>query len=420
MKLVHKFVGIYLLIALAVFSAGGIISFNFLQNLLNQETDYELRRQVRQLARLIEKGIPHDSLESSKIQILQLNDTIGLKPSKSYSDTLAYHHPAHDTIVNRKLTNIIKAGGNWYKVEIFNTFVEPEDSMEGTFKIVSMLFLLLVVVSLVLSFFVSRWLLKPFHFSLKTIESFDLGDEKGTNLPKSKTQEFNQFNEFINSMTEKASRDYKSLREFSENAAHEIRTPLAVASSKMDLLLQTNDLRKEQIDLISEAQQSLKKLSKIQHSLSLLSKIDNNEFSNEQEIQFDQLINDIIRDHEDIMGFKKLGLVKNIESNVSISGDPVLMEILVSNLIQNAIRHNLDDGEVNINLSQNQLVVSNTGESLQIKSSELFERFKKNNQSQESIGLGLSIVKKIVDISGFDIKYAFDTDKKHHQFSLSW
>jgi signal transduction histidine kinase len=74
-------------------------------------------------------------------------------------------------------------------------------------------------------------------------------------------------------------------------------------------------------------------------------------------------------------------------------------------MFQNAIRHNVAKGTIFVKLTANYLRVKNTGKPLQTSASELFERFKKDNQSGETIGLGLAIMKKICDISNFEINY---------------
>jgi len=84
-----------------------------------------------------------------------------------------------------------------------------------------------------------------------------------------------------------------------------------------------------------------------------------------------------------------------------------LADILISNIILNAIKHNFPGGDIKIDLTESVFVASNTGHEPKAKTTELFERFKKESTSPESLGLGLSIVKTICDSYGFAVSYNF-------------
>ncbi len=90
--------------------------------------------------------------------------------------------------------------------------------------------------------------------------------------------------------------------------------------------------------------------------------------------------------------------------------------ILITNLLQNAIRHNIASGEINIILNEQSLLISNSGEPLAVNPNELFDRFKKGNQSKQSLGLGLAIVKKICEVNNFTIDYTFKQNR--HQIQI--
>lgn len=90
--------------------------------------------------------------------------------------------------------------------------------------------------------------------------------------------------------------------------------------------------------------------------------------------------------------------------------------VLVNNLLQNAIRHNVNSGSIEIFIDKDTILISNLGVDNPIDS-QLFERFHKNSTSQESLGLGLSIVKEIADVSGLVFNYKFTSGK--HCFILT-
>jgi signal transduction histidine kinase len=97
-----------------------------------------------------------------------------------------------------------------------------------------------------------------------------------------------------------------------------------------------------------------------------------------------------------------------MDDQVIVNSDPTLIQILIGNLFQNAIRHNVTNGEISIKLTSNEFTISNTGKDLQNPSDLLFKRFKKDNQSGDTIGLGLAIVQKICEINQYEISYHFE------------
>ena len=223
-------------------------------------------------------------------------------------------------------------------------------------------------------------------------------------------------NEALNKMTNKIYTDFIHQKEFTEKAAHEMQTPLAVMKAKLDLLIQSPNLKEEEMNQLQAIDTSVSKLASLNKALLLLAKIENNQFKDYTEINLQKVIEKIILNYEEVIESKNLSVEKKIEPNGKIMMNPILCDVLISNLIQNATRHNISGGSIKIELTTNTLTISNSGNPLNIKPEELFDRFKKNNASKESLGLGLSIVKSITDLYAIKITYSFSENR--HTFAL--
>ncbi len=407
MRLITKTTLLYLMIALFVFGIGGYLTYYAIKQAVSKETDYEMVADYRILRAAIESGKPIDALQNEKIAIKRVDTVSPSDTVFQFSDTLAMHPYWKRLEPYRKLKVSKEISGAYYEMELVDNFLEVDDMMDGVISILSRLFLTLGIILLFCSFLISRWLFEPFQKTLLQIKGFNLKRETPLHLSSTSIKEFQQLNEFVENMTIKANRDYQSLKEFSENAAHEIQTPLAIAKGKLELLMEKGELTQKQLELIEDAQLSLTKLSRLGQSLTLLTKIDNKEFANQESINFSNVVHNNVKNFQEIAQLKNLNLTSTIHEPVALNCNPSLADILVGNLLKNAIRHNNKDGWIKVNLSDQQLSVKNTGNPPTVPPQQLFERFRKSNQSSSSLGLGLSIVQKICDVSGYRVQYDF-------------
>lgn len=413
MKLTYKFAVWYLLITLGVLIIGGVISFYNIKHEIDQEQARYLKHRIDFIAREIQRGIPVDSLSNHKIEIRLLN-VADPEIQLTVTDTMIWHDYMKRKESEVKVSASRKINGQHYFISTHDSMVESDDITEAVLKSLTWIFIIFLIVAGLLSFLISKNLLAPFHKTLLAIQSFRLRQKHGLNLPQTRTKEFKKLNAFLKQMTKKAKNDYQTLKEFTENASHELQTPLAIIRGKLELLLDT-PIDEHQAKLIISAHDSVEKLSKMNQSLTLLTKLDNQEFEAEL-INFSDLLKSSLFAFQELIEMKQLKLEQKIEEDVMLNLHPTLAAILINNLLSNAIRHNRQDGRININLNRKKLVISNTGDPLDGSPADMFIRFKKSNQSNDSIGLGLSIVKQICKQNNISIQYEYEDGK--HIFTL--
>jgi signal transduction histidine kinase len=199
--------------------------------------------------------------------------------------------------------------------------------------------------------------------------------------------------------------DYLSLKEYNENAAHEIQTPLAIIRSKLEILMQRKELKKESINLIESINEATTRLFKLNQGLLLISKIDNFYFQEGKEISLKQIIGNSIIHYKEIMQLKKITVEMEANDPAIVKMNEILAEVLISNLISNAVRYNIDRGFIKCLINNRYLTISNSGVPLKTDPELLFRRFHKTSENPQSVGLGLSIVKKIADTYKMKITY---------------
>ena len=409
MKLLLKISLFYLLVILVILGVGSLVSYRVFEHEIQVETDRFLKGRFFTLYDHLAAGEPARAYTSEKLRIDTLTlppDTVG-RASFQFTDTLVMHHHLKRMESNRKLIGYAQVDSTYLQLTLYDVIVESDDIMDGVIRSLTWLFVLLGGGLLVSTFLISRYLLKPFHQTLHEIKNFNVSEAQLLSLPPTNTQEFNQLNRFIEQMTQKMRQDYQRVKEFSENASHEIQTPLSVAKGKLELLSQSSHLTQEQSELLGTAYQAVDEVSKLARSLMLLTKIENKEFSDFHLINGSDQIHRVMADFEELLVLKDVVLTKDIADKVYLQNNPILFKILLNNLFNNAIRHNQLGGAISVMLRSGSLTVANTGDPLREPPEALFERFKKNQQSGESMGLGLAIVKKICDISNYQIQYRY-------------
>lgn len=403
MRLVHKFTVWYLAITFVVLAFGGIILFFTIRAEVDFEEALMLRERLERAARRLREGGDPEQLRRHHIEVKELDFDL---PEIEFdrTDTLAYHEYLQRNENQVKVIISRKMNGKHYYLSAYYGLVESDDITDAVVTSLFWIILLLLAVSAVLSVIISRRLLAPFNLTLEVIQSFQLKRKEPASLPVTNITEFKRLNSFLAGMMEKAQQDYHALKEFTENASHEMQTPVAIMRGKLELLLDT-PLSNEQARLIVSVQNALDRLSKMGNSLTLLTKIENKEFISPDPVDLSKLLSEALFAFEELMEMKSLKTEQHIEPGVNIHIHPVLADILLSNLLSNAIRHNMEGGYVGVELNKKHLIIKNTGMPLEEKEEEMFGRFKKGRGNSDSVGLGLAIVKRICEQSKLKISY---------------
>lgn len=405
MKLIQKFTLLYLLITVVVLIIGGVFSYHVIKKEVDKEQTRYLKRNIDFTMQELSRGIYPDSLFQNKMEVQRLDMSVPeieffVRDTLVWLNYLKRFEPQVKVSASRKINN------NHYYISTYGAIVDTQDITDAVVKSISGIFLIMLFVTALVSVLISRKILKPFNQTLREMKLFRLNEKKPLALIGTSTSEFRRLNLLLEKMTDKMRDDYAALKEFSENASHELQTPLSIIMGKLELLMDS-DISDEQARLIHSAQNSVDKLSKMGQSLSLLTKLGNREFESPGPINLSALVKECLFAFQELMEMKSLTLEDEIEDDVMVSLHPVLANILLNNLMSNAIRHNVLNGLIKVSLNHNRLEIANTGEELTAPAEEMFERFRKNDPNSQSIGLGLAIVKQICNQNDLQICYEY-------------
>jgi signal transduction histidine kinase len=333
-----------------------------------------------------------------------------------YIDTTLYDSEEKEYDSYRILEFTEKIKSRIYEFHISESLIETEDIVRDIIFSMLAVFVVLIVILIIFNYFSSKRIFRPFHKTLQNLENFDISRNIKLETANSNIAEFNKLNESLKHLSEKMLRDFSLQKEFSENASHEMQTPLAIIKSKLELLIQAENLTETQMMLIQDIYDTLNRLSRINQALLLIAKIENKQYPVKEDMDIAAIIQKHLHNFEELIAEKRIETKINLQPSHRININPLLADILFTNLLSNAIKHNVENGKLAITQTDHYITIESTGSTLDFNPEFMFDRFKKDRQNSDSIGLGLSIVKKIVDSSGMRIEYTFE--KNVHSFKL--
>jgi len=421
MKLLNITTKYFLISFLIILLLWSVAFYSIIKGIIYHDVDEFLSNRKTQILEEV-KGSPK-LLEQNKV--VQADYTIE-KITGGQAEGLPEHYesiflqdPVEDELEPyRQLVTTFSTKAGLFKLSIRTTLVGSRELAKIILLNVFILFFVLFVFVVYLNRKLLQKLWRPFYATLHQVNTYRLEQSHPIKFSKTQISEFKELNETIERLIKNNLLSFQNQKRFTENASHEIQTPLAIASNKAELLMQSPDLTEEQAELVHAMTENLSRLSRLNKSLLLLSKIQNNQFQETENIDVQATLKKLFDDLNELTAFKNISLEMTIAGNAVVNMNPDLAEILFGNLVRNAIRHNIENGMVRVKVQKNEVRINNTGLRFEGDTELLFQRFNKNSNHQDSSGLGLSIVKTICDFYQFSISYS--VQKNIHEFSIQF
>ncbi len=375
--------------------------------MLLRQVDKDLRIEKQEIIHHIAATGALPETSNYKDQKIAFRPTNLIHFKEKLSTQSDYNQKEDEAEPFRRIDFLVTQNGKKYIATVKKSEQETEDIVKLiliiTFSVIAALLLILFVTNR----FLLGKLWEPFNHTLTQLKQFNLSSKNEIELHSTDVDEFRELNNTAIDLTQKVKNDYESLKSFTGNASHEIQTPLAIIRNKIELLSQSEHLEESEVNIMQSLNDAASRLSRLNQSLLLLAKIENRQFQNKEKINLSSFLEKSVENFREAAGLKNITLEKNIKENIFIIMNDSLADIVISNILLNAIKHNYEGGNIQVDLDEFSLTVSNTGPASKLKPGEVFERFKKDSSSQDSLGLGLSIVKTIADSYQFPVSYYF-------------
>ena len=399
MKFLTKINRNYLLLFSAILIVLSFSGYFILKTIILKNTKENLISQEA----LIEKQIAETNRIPELKPLIEVVQVSGQPVGHlEFKDVIIFNRNENETEDFTEYSNIIKVNGSYYLIKIREASIESEDLAISIAVTIFILLLGAFIISYIITRRLNKTIWSIFESNLKEIENFDLREHKELQLRSSNIEEFDRLNIVINNLMAKLKKDFLSLKEFTENASHEIQSPLAIASLNLEEILQLK-LDEESFRKVVTAINAVKRLSALNQNLLLLTKIENNQFAASDFISFNELIKIKIQEFDLLFKEKDLRISFISKSDFRVKMNMHLAGILLNNLMSNAVNHNINNGSITVTAEQNEIKFCNTGDANELNDETIFNRFVKGNS--KSHGLGLAIVKQICESHDLEISY---------------
>jgi signal transduction histidine kinase len=414
MRLLARYNRVTLITTIVVMVITGVIYYQAISWILTNQVDKDLEVEEHEVFDYVKLNHRLPQVFDSNDQQISFYPAWPASVKREFINTDYYNSKEKGYESGRGIISSVMVNGKYYKILVVESKVETEDLIRIIFFItIGVILLLLLVLLTTNRLFLTR-LWQPFYAIMKDVKLFNVTDNSDLQKVYTEIDEFQELNDAVISMATRVKHDYKDLKIFTENASHELLTPIAVINSKLDTLIQTENFSERQSKLLNDLYEAVNKLNRLNQSLLLLVKIENRVDTGMQHINLRVLLEELVVQFEEIFNDKKIRLTHTL-ADKQIYASAYLVDILLNNLISNAIRHNIPGGEINIILTAESLTISNTGQNTELPADYIFKRFHKSSGSGGS-GLGLTISRQICENFDFALGYQFKSP--YHIFTI--
>jgi signal transduction histidine kinase len=413
-KLLSKYNRVNFITAIIILLSTSVTYYFIIRSVLLQQIDTDLKVEEQEIYDYIKEKNALPDATNYKDQEVIFEKKQYLNFEKKIVSGAVHNAAENENEPVRILTFPIVLNNVVYKATVIKSQVESEDLLKVIVMVTAAIFFLLLIVTLLINRFLLGKLWQPFYETLEQLRVFNITNPKPLMLTETTIAEFRQLNSSVLEMTKHVNHEFESLKSFTDNASHEMQTPLAIINSKLDVLLQTaTEKQSAQLQAIYNA---TGRLTKLTQTLLLLSKINNDQYSRQTKVDLTRLLDNKLKQFEELIKARNIHL-KYEREQVFININEELIEILLNNLISNTIKHNYNEGYIYCKLTSQKLLICNSGFALSFEKNNVFNRFQKGNSS-DGTGLGLAVAQEICENSGLHISY--NTDKLEHTITVSF
>lgn len=334
-------------------------------------------------------------------------------PAVVYDDAEAYLRSQEDFASSRLRKQIfVDKDGQHYEIAVSLPTFEQDTLIEHVLWWTGILFLALLVTLWLVGVLVIDYNMRPFKAILKWIDDYTPGHVALPVPSETDVYEFRKLADSVREAVDRFEHEYEERKIFIGNASHELQTPLAVCSNRLDMLLDRPGLDEELASEMVKLKRSLQHLIRLNKTMLLLAKIENDRSPEVAEVNMSQILAESLAVQDEVYAYKGIVSVTESDADFICTINEQMASVLVGNLVRNAYVHSPMNATVGVKVSEDGFSISNPGD-VPLDKDRLFMRFyRPQGRKEGSTGLGLALAHAVCERNGLSLSYDF-SDNRH-------
>lgn len=413
MKLIHN-IAVRLSVALLpVIGLWAMVFYFVIVDEINDEADDLLESYAEQLMvrKLSGKELPVTNIMTDgHYSISQVTESYAdSQAGMEYYDSDFYISETDENEPARFLKTIFRdREGRCFELIVATPTFEKNDLIGTILWWILALYLILLLTVILIALVVLQKSMRPLYKILDWLNAYTPGKSHSRLSIDTDIHEFRQLEKVTTEATDRSDKAFEKQKQFIGNASHELQTPLAVLGGRIDWMLDNDSLGEESVGELVQMKRELGHIVRLNKTLLLLTKIDNDQFPDQTDVNLSSMVLSQKELYEEIFSSKRISCSVQVpDEPVIIRMNETLASILVTNIIKNAFVHSPEGGTVALTLTENELVVANSGDS-PLDQGRIFDRFYQGAKKDGSTGLGLALAKTIADRNGLCLTYSYE------------
>ena len=421
MRLVYKIILTFMIPLILTLGVWGWFSYRTMADKINKDTDMILKDYSDDIISRLLNGRELPERFNGANNTYYIEDVspeyAATHPGVYYGEAEAFLKSQEDFASSRIRRQIFLDGeGRWRQITVSLPTFEQETLVEHVLWWTIMLFFCLMIAVLVIGLLVLNYNMRPLNVLLKWIDEYEPGNFSSPCPSDTDIIEFRKLADAVNDAVYRFEHEYEERKIFIGNASHELQTPLAACSNRIEIMLDRTDLNADVAEELVKLHRSLQHLIRLNKTLLLLSKIENGQFPDVTDVDFSQLVADAVELNEEVYSHKSLDVDVKENGRFVCSINEQMASVLVNNLVKNAFVYTVPGEKLKIIIEADGFTIANSGET-PLDRNGLFRRFYQPSGRREgSTGLGLALAHSVCVRNGLEISYDFS--EKMHIFSI--
>ena len=392
----------------------GIFFFRSMVDEINDETDdmleaYSADIILRWLSGVEIPSVDNGSNNTYYIKEITPSQAAG-HPRISYENSMIYIASKGETEAARIRHQIFMDRQEcYYELTVAVPTFERQDLFRAILKWIVFLYVILLAGGLGITVVVVEYNFRPLRALLKWFDAYVPGKKNPPVPCDDSITEFKTLAQATQNAADRIEKQYELQNQFIGNASHELQTPLAVCSGKIEMMLDSDEELSPQLaDDLMQVHRKLQEMVRLNKTLLLMTKIDNGQFIDVSEINLSKFVKDSLSMFDEIYESKGVRSEHLIAGNVFVRMNEQLCSILFANLLKNAYMHSPSGSVVSVRLEYGVFSVANEGDNA-LDKNRIFDRFYQGKSRKDgSSGLGLALAKSVCGRYSFELNYSYE------------